>query len=61
MNRRPDERYKHYYQHYVGETLPDAQKKPSEKAMREGELRRRIEDVREGLRLDEEAFGEVWE
>jgi hypothetical protein len=32
----------------------------SEKAVVDGAIRRRIEDIQEGLRLEREAFDEVW-
>jgi hypothetical protein len=38
---------------------PPAQ--PTAAGLSRGATRRRIEDVREGLRLDREAFDEVWE
>lgn len=38
-----------------------APERPTCAGLERGAVRRRIEDVREGLRLDREAFGEVWD
>lgn len=36
-------------------------RQPSEENLEEGRKRRRIEDIREGLRLEREAMDEVWD
>ena len=57
-----DPRYREWYWQYAGETeRPHPRNVPTDDMAKRNETRRRIEDVREGLRLDRDVLGEVWE
>ena len=46
---------------YVDERSLDDYAQVSETSKQAGAIRRRIEDIAEGLRIDREVLGEVWE
>ncbi len=48
-------------QRYKDEALSGRTTNPSKEQTKEGRTRRKIEDIHEAARLEEEIFNEVWE
>lgn len=48
-------------QNYQAEVIEGRQRQPQKDQVLEGKIRRRIEDIKEASRLEEEIFEEVWD